>query len=114
VQSIEGDEVLVDDITSSSSPPVAIWMMDMQKYFVIGDNVCVMSGPEIGLNGWCVKVENGAVQLSEHGTYREVSSLHFMGRSIPKVLTFPVMGNTRTPSVAAACALALETATPPP
>jgi len=74
VQNIDGDEVLVNDIMSPSSPSVTIRIIDTQKYFVIGDNVRVMSGPEVGLNGWCIKVEDGAVRLSEHGTHREVSS----------------------------------------
>jgi hypothetical protein len=73
--SIKGDEVLLDDMMSPSSPPMTIRILDMQKYFAIGDHVCVISGPEVGLDGWCVKVEDRGVQVSEHGTYREVSDI---------------------------------------
>jgi transcription elongation factor len=108
VQSVKGDEVLLDDMTSPSSPPVTIRIMDIQKYFAIGDHVCMISGPEVGLDGWCIKVEDGAVQVLEHGTHREVSSLYFMSRSMPKVSPFLAAGCTRPTSDAAVCALDLE------
>ena len=71
VQSIEGDEVSLDNITPSS-PPLTIRITDVQKCFAVGDPVCVISGPEVGLDGWCVKVEDGGIQVLEHGTHREV------------------------------------------
>lgn len=86
VQSIEGDEVLLENVTPSS-PPLTIRITDMQKYFAVGDHVCAISGPEVGLDGWCIKVEDGVVHVSEHGTQREVSILYFMSHSVPNVLT---------------------------
>jgi transcription elongation factor len=112
VQSIEGDEVLLDNI-APSSPPLNIQITDVQKYFAVGDHVCAISGPEVGLDGWCVKVENGEVQVLEHGTHREVSSLYIMSCSMPNITTFPVVGSTRPPSVAAVRALDLEAAVSP-
>jgi transcription elongation factor len=75
VQSIEGDVLLVDDI-SAPSPLASIPITDVRKYFVVGDLVCIMSGPKVGLVGWCIKIEGQTVMVSEHGTNEEVSSLH--------------------------------------
>jgi transcription elongation factor SPT5 len=101
VQSIEGDVVY---ITSSSSPPISVRISEVQKYFVVGDNVWALSGPEVGLEGWCIKVKDGIVQVSEHGTHREVSSLYPIGYSVLKISpTSLVLGRTGTPSAVAAC-----------
>jgi transcription elongation factor len=102
VQSIERDVVLVDDLTSS--PLISVQISDVQKYFVVGDNMWVLSGPEVGLEGWCIKVEDGVVQVSEHGTRREVSSLCSISYSVLKISpTSLVLGRTGAPSAAAAC-----------
>ena len=114
VQSVKGDEVLLDDMTSPLSPPVTVWIMDMQKYFSISDHMCLIAGSEVGLDGWCVKVDNRAVQVLEHGTHGEVSSLYFMTHSMPNVSTFLTAGCTRPTSVATVCVLDLETTTSPP
>jgi hypothetical protein len=74
VQNIDRDEILMDNIMPSSLPSVTIQIVDVQKYFVV--NVHVISGFNVGLNGWCIKVEDGVVQLSEYGTHREVSTFH--------------------------------------
>jgi hypothetical protein len=44
----------------------------VEKYFNIGELVTVISGPEAGLNGWCIRMEDSIVLVSEHGTHREV------------------------------------------
>lgn len=114
VQSIEGDVVLMDDLTSSSSPPISVRISDVRKYFVVGDNVWALSGPEVGLEGWCIKIEDGIVQVSEHGTRREVSSLYPIGYSVLKILpTSLVLGRTGTPSAAAACDCVWQATTTP-
>jgi transcription elongation factor SPT5 len=77
VRDIEGGEVLVD-ISDTSLPPVTVPITDVQKYFVVGDLVCIMSGPHAGAHGWCVKIEYDAVLLSEYGTNVEVSVLHML------------------------------------
>jgi transcription elongation factor len=46
---------------------------DLQKFFVVGDFVKIMSGQEVGRNGWVVRVDQQEVTFLEHGTFEEVS-----------------------------------------
>jgi transcription elongation factor SPT5 len=71
VQSIRGDEVSLF-MGDQPSGLVTILAKDLQKYFNIGELVTVISGPEAGLNGWCIGMEDSIVLVSEHGTHREV------------------------------------------
>ena len=71
VQSIDGEEVTVTD--DGFAPLATLPIKALQKHFVVGDLVSVVSGSEVGVSGWCIEVKEGAVRVSEHGTQREVS-----------------------------------------
>jgi hypothetical protein len=86
VQSIEGEEVTVTD--DGFAPLATLPIKALQKYFVVGDIVSVVSGSEVGVSGWCIEAKEGAVLVSEHGTQREVGVHTCPDKSHSKISQF--------------------------
>lgn len=75
VQKIDDAGVLIDDITNSSAAHALVSIMDIKKYIMVGDFVSVISGGNIGFDGWCLETKDGVALVSERGTCKEVSNL---------------------------------------
>jgi ribosomal protein L24 len=75
VQKIDDAGVLIDDITNSSAAHALVSITDIKKYIMVGDFVSVISGGNIGFDGWCLETKDGVALVSERGTCKEVSNL---------------------------------------